>query len=145
MFQPVKFFVLALTLAACGAKLCLAIDHTKEPLDKVKQQVDEKKAVLVDVREQAEWDKGHIEGAVLVPLGDLGKKSKDPDFVKELEKKVPKNQVVYCHCAKGGRAILAGDVLKRLGYDVRPLKPGYQELIDAGFPAAKKPEAAPKQ
>jgi len=139
MSQVFKCAVLGLVLLACGANVCRAIDHTKEPLDKIKKQVDEKKAVLIDVREPAEWDKGHVEGAVLVPLGELGKKSKDPDFVKELEKKVPKNQVVYCHCAKGGRAILAGDVLKRLGYDVRPLKPGYQELIDAGFPAAKKP------
>jgi phage shock protein E len=138
MIHPVKLFVFAVTILACGANACWAIDHTKEPLDKIKKQVDEKKAVLVDVREQGEWDKGHVEGAVLVPLGDLGKKSKDPEFIKELEKKVPKDQVVYCHCAKGGRAILAGDVLKRLGYDVRPLKPGYQELIDAGFPAAKK-------
>ncbi len=139
MIRPVKLFVFAVTILACGANVCLAIDHTKEPLDKIKKQDDEKKAVLVDVREPAEWDKGHVEGAVLVPLGELGKKSKDPDFVKELEKKIKKNQVVYCHCAKGGRAILAGDVFKRLGYDVQPLKPGYQELIDAGFPAAKKP------
>jgi phage shock protein E len=139
MLHPFKLFSLGMIVLACGASVGWAIDHTKEPLDKIKQQVAEKKAVLVDVREQEEWDKGHVEGAVLVPLGDLGKKSKDPDFVKELEKKIPKNQVVYCHCAKGKRAILAGDVLKRLGYDVRPLKPGYQELIDAGFPAAKQP------
>ncbi|HEY2841613.1 MAG TPA: rhodanese-like domain-containing protein, partial [Pirellulales bacterium] len=94
-------------LLAGAANNVWAIDHTKEPLDKIKQQVEEKKAVLVDVREQGEWDKGHVDGAVLIPLGDLGKKSKDPDFLKELEKKIPKNQIVYCHCAKGQRAILA--------------------------------------
>ena len=77
--------------------------HTKDPLDKVKQQVNEKKAVLVDVREPSEWDKGHVDGAILVPLGELAKKSKDPAFVAELEKKLPKDTTVYCHCAKGKR------------------------------------------
>ena len=30
----------------------------------------------------------------------------------------------------------AASLLKPLGYDVRPLKPGYPQLIQAGFPAA---------
>jgi len=136
--RPLSLLLAAFLLTVASTP-CLAQEHTKEPIPKVKQQIDEKKAVLLDVREQEEWDKGHVEGAVLVPLSELGKKSKDASFVKELEKKLPKDQPIYCHCAKGQRAILAGGVLTKLGYDVRPLKPGYKELIDAGFPAAKKP------
>jgi phage shock protein E len=114
-------------------------EHTKDSLEKAKMQVDDKKAVLVDVREQTEWDKGHVDGAVFVPLGNLAKKSKDPAFIAELEKKVPKDKTVYCHCAKGKRALLAAEVFEKLGYqDVRPLGPGYEELLKAGFPKSEK-------
>ncbi len=122
-------------LAMLCAAWASAAEHTKDSLDKVKQQVEEKKAVLVDVREPDEWNKGHVAGAVLVPLGELGKRSKDPAFAAELEKKLPKDKVIYCHCARGQRSLLAADVLTKMGYDVRALKPGYKELIEKGFPA----------
>ncbi|MBI2823706.1 MAG: rhodanese-like domain-containing protein [Planctomycetia bacterium] len=133
-----RFGMLAILLVAASAARLLAGEHTTDSLEKVKKQVADKKAVLVDVREQDEWDKGHCEGALLVPLSDLGKKGKGETFAKELEKKLPKDKVVYCHCARGRRALVAADALKQLGYDVRPLKPGYQELLDAGFKQAEK-------
>jgi rhodanese-related sulfurtransferase len=46
---------------------------------------------------------------------------------------VPKGKVVYCHCAAGRRSLEAVDILKNFGYDVRALKPGYRDLIKAGF------------
>ena len=49
----------------------LAADLTKDSLETVKQNVAEKKAVLVDVREKAEWETGHIEGAIFLPLSQL--------------------------------------------------------------------------
>ena len=87
--------IMAISLSASPA--LAEPEHTKDSLDTVKHQVEEKKAVLLDVREQKEWDAGHVQGAVLVPLGDLAKKSKDPAFLAELEKKLPKNKTVYCH------------------------------------------------
>jgi rhodanese-related sulfurtransferase len=132
-------FAVSLVTFVLFAPALTAAQHTTDSLDKVKQQVEEKKALLVDVREQAEWDKGHIDRAVLVPLSELAKKQKDEDFRTTLEKKLPKDKVIYCHCAKGQRALLAADVFKGLGYDVRPLKPGYKQLLDAGLPPAKAP------
>jgi phage shock protein E len=129
---PILFFLSA-SIATAEPEL------TKDSLEKAKMQVDDKKAVLVDVREQTEWDRGHVDGAVFVPLGNLAKKSKDPTFIAELEKKVPKDKTVYCHCAKGKRALLAAEVFEKLGYqDVRPLGPGYEELLKAGFPKSEK-------
>jgi rhodanese-related sulfurtransferase len=121
-----------------------AAEHTKDSLDKVKQAVKDKKAVLVDVREQKEWDMGHVEGAVLAPLTELSKAEKKKELSEKLAKQLPKDKVIYCHCARGRRALLAGDILKELGYDVRSLKPGYAELIKEGFPEAKKEDAKPK-
>jgi len=135
-----RMMTLAVAFSLCASLAAADTEHTKDPLDKVKKQVEDKKALLVDVREQEEWDKGHVDGAVLVPLGDLAKRAKDPEFVAELEKKLPKDKTVYCHCARGQRALRAAEVFEKLGYkDVRPLKPGYQELLKAGFLKAETP------
>jgi rhodanese-related sulfurtransferase len=103
----------------------------------VKQSVAEKKAVMIDVREQKEWDAGHLADAKLVPLSKLSAGQKDKAFAEKLANELPKDKVVYCHCRSGGRVLPAADILKDLGYDVRPLKAGYQDLLDAGFPKAK--------
>jgi len=143
MFARLMPLIFAFSLCLGVSPALAETEHTKDSLDKVKEQIKEKKAVLVDVREQKEWDAGHVEGAVLVPLGDLAQGAKDKSFAAKLEKKVPKDKIVYCHCAKGGRAVLAADVFKKLGYDVRPLKPGYKDLLEAGFPKASEPQSKP--
>ena len=45
-----------------SASLAVAAEHTKDSLDKVKENVAQKKALIVDVREQGEWDEGHLAG-----------------------------------------------------------------------------------
>lgn len=56
----------------------------------------------------------------------------------ELAKVLPKDKVIYLHCAAGGRSLQAAGILKKQGYDVRPLKSGLDALLDACFPAAKR-------
>ncbi len=121
---------------ACGAAVASAAEHSTDTLDTVKSSISEKKAVLVDVREPSEWKAGHIDGAVLVPLSKLTKLGDQPQFAEQLAKDLPKDKVVYCHCRSGGRVLPASEILKKLGYDVRPLKPGYQDLLKAGFTKA---------
>ena len=122
-----------LAFAALGLSFVTAAEHTKDSLSTVKKNIDEKKAVLVDVREKSEWEAGHIDGAVLLPMSEL-KGSVDE---KQLAKKLPKDKIVYTHCAAGKRSLSACDVLQKLGYEVRPLKPGYQDLLKSGFNKAK--------
>jgi phage shock protein E len=111
-----------------------AAEHTKDTLDAVKKAVAEDKAVLLDVREQSEWDAGHLKDARLLPLSVL----KAGARAENVAKVAPKGKIVYCHCASGMRCLKAADELKKLGYDVRPLKAGYADLLEAGFaPAAK--------
>ena len=111
-----------------------AAEHTKDSLKTVKEKVEAKKAVLTDVRDKLEWDEGHIEGAVFLPLSEL-KAGVDP---KKLAEKLPKGKIIYTHCVVGKRSLAAGDILEKLGYEVRPLKDGYEELLEAGFKKAKK-------
>ena len=116
--------------------LCAA-EHTKDSLDKVKEQLADQKAILVDVREQGEWDRGHLREAKLMPLSELKRAASDPAAKEKLVKSLPSDKIIYCHCAKGVRALMAGNILEKLGYDVRPLSVGFEQLRDAGFPAIK--------
>ena len=110
-----------------------AAEISKDSLKAVLKNVTDKKAVLVDVREKSEWDKGHIEGAIFLPLSAL-KRRADAEILAKL---LPKDKILYTHCVVGKRAVTAGNILERLEYEVRPLKPGYKELLKAGFKKAK--------
>src|SRR5690349_11592418 len=111
-----------------------AADLSNDPLPTVRENVSTHKAVIVDVREPGEWKEGHIEGAISLPLSSL-KRGVDTNAV---EQQIPKDKIVYTHCVKGVRALAAANILEKLGYNVRPLKAGYQEFVNAGFEKAPK-------
>jgi rhodanese-related sulfurtransferase len=71
-------------------------------------------ALVVDVREPAEWDAGHISGSLLIPLGELGAR------VGEL----PRDRRMVIVCRTGSRSGYAADALHGAGYDVANLRGG---------------------
>ena len=123
------FVVAALVVAA---SLPAHAEHTKDTLEMVKKGLGEKKAVIVDVREADEWEEGHLSEARHLPMSSLKQIDKEA-----VAKVLPKDKVIYLHCQAGGRCQKVADLLKPLGYDVRALKPGYPDLVEAGFPATK--------
>lgn len=138
--MPLRVVMSMLFIGSC---LCsptlLAEEHTQDTVPEVIAAVKEKKAVLVDVREKSEWDKGHLKGAKLVPLSALKKDLP----AEEIRKLVPKNAIVYVHCASGYRCLEAAPLLRKYGYEVRALSTGYKGLLQAGLPPAppEKPKA----
>ena len=110
------------------------LKHTEDSLKTVQDRVAGKTAVLVDVRELVEWNDGHIEGAIHLPFRDLQDKFDE----KALREKLPKDVTIYTYCAVGFRALKAGKILEKVGLEIRPLKPGYKELLEAGFKNEKK-------
>ncbi len=74
-------------------------------VDKVRELV-EKKAVIVDVREVYEFDRGHIKGAINLPLSQL----------RERYQELPKDKPLYIHCRSGQRSYNAVMALQNLGY-----------------------------
>lgn len=128
--MPIRYVAWVWALAFCGQ--AYAIDFTEDSLATVKKNVDSKKAVLLDVRSKEEWDKGHIEGAIFLPITTL--EQIEPD---KLTKLLPKKKILYAHCAVGMRAEAAGEILAEYGYEVRVLQPGYEKLIKAGFKKAE--------
>ncbi len=125
---------LAAMLAGCLTATGVAADLTKDSLETVRQNIAEKKAVLVDVREKGEWDAGHIDGAIFLPLSRL-QAEKSPDAWLKM---LPEGVIIYTHCVIGKRSVTAGNILEKHRDQIRPLKPGYRELVQAGFkPSAK--------
>ncbi|MBX7166811.1 MAG: rhodanese-like domain-containing protein [Pirellulales bacterium] len=136
--RQLTFALLMFALLPSASATAEERKHTPDPIDKVKQLVDEDKAILIDVRELKEWRKGHIVGATLLPLSVLGKAAKDSAALARLLEDLPKDKPIYVHCASGHRCLLACDVLEQAqGYDFRPLKPGYKDLVVAGFAHAE--------
>jgi phage shock protein E len=133
-----RFPAIVILVAVSVAKICSGAEHTKDSLDEVKQNLSEKKAILIDVREQKEWNNGHLQDARLLPLSQLRQISKDSALQQKLEKDLPKDRIIYCHCGSGIRVLTASGILGELGYDIRPLAAGFDDLHEAGFPTAKK-------
>jgi len=106
-----------------------AAELTYDPLPTVQENITTHKAVLVDVREPKEWKEGHVEGAISL-AAQFAKKGGD---ITTIEKEVHKDKIVYTHCVMGVRALKAANILEKLGYNVRPLKAGYTDLVNAGF------------
>jgi phage shock protein E len=72
--------------------------------------------IVIDVRTVQEWDKGHLEGAVLIPYDQISERI--DSVVKD------KSQTIYVYCRTGHRSHLAKEALKKLGYkDVVDLGP----------------------
>ena len=104
------------------------IEFTKDSLAVVKKNVAEEKAVLVDVRSEAEWNRGYVAGSIFLPDASL-RKNVDPKYLAE---KLPKDKIIYTFCVVGMRAKRVGKILEDHGYTVRVLEPGYEQLIKAG-------------
>ena len=106
----------ALTLTCLVGTTAIALEHTKDSMPTVKENIAAKKTLLVDVREKEEWDGGHVANALLLPLSSLEEASE----VKASLKRLPKDRIIYTHCAVGVRSLKAAELLKKHGYDVRP-------------------------
>lgn len=122
----------AVAILAGWSSLAMSAEHTTDSLETVKAQLAADKAVLLDVREPSEWDSGHLKSAKSLPLSRLRKGIDN----KELAKLMPSDRVIYAHCAAGVRCLEVADRLKQAGFEVRALKPGYRDLLSAGFEKA---------
>ena len=81
---------------------------------------------IVDVREQNEWDAGHIPGAELIPLGTVAQAAP--------EKMPDKNERIVLHCAAGVRSAVAAYQLQQLGYtNVTSMAGGFSAWRELGL------------
>jgi rhodanese-related sulfurtransferase len=104
--------------------------------DELKQRLDRGEVdLLLDVREAHEWTDGHIPGALHVPRGSL-EWSADPSSDWRDERIAGKTEArIVLQCAVGGRSLLAGKTLKRMGFEnVVSMAGGIEDWKAAGYP-----------
>ena len=88
---------------------------------------------VLDVREQEEWDEGHIQGAQLMPYTSLVPQLDIPAKIDRLP--FQKNQSIAVTCATGKRSSTAASVLKNKGFtQVYNVVGGMEAWEHAGFP-----------
>jgi rhodanese-related sulfurtransferase len=91
--------------------------------------------LLLDVREPAEWEKGHIPGVLLAPRGMLEWYADPTTPYAKPELTTQRDARIIVTCASGGRSMLAAQTLKSMGYtDVVNMAGGFNEWSKQGFP-----------
>jgi len=85
------------------------------------------KATLVDVREDSEWDQGHVPGAVHISKSYIEQ---------QIEAAVPDRDArVVTYCAGGVRSLFAAQTLRDMGYtNVSSMSGGFQQWKSGGLP-----------
>jgi rhodanese-related sulfurtransferase len=105
--------------------------HVKETnVAEVKRRGDAgENFLLVDVREDNEWARGHIPGAVHLSKGIIER---------DIEQRVPDTSAkVILYCGGGFRSALAAENLQKMGYtNVESMDGGWKGWVEAGLPTA---------
>ena len=98
---------------------------------KAREMMEKGNTLVVDVRDAPEIEKsGKVKGAVHVSRGILEFRA-DPDSPYH-DKNFARDKNVILYCASGGRAALAGKVLKDMGYDHVYNIGGFKDWADGG-------------
>jgi rhodanese-related sulfurtransferase len=97
--------------------------------------------LLVDVREPAEFEHGHIDGAHLVPRG-IVEAAADPSYPKHYAPlSGARNRQIVVYCATSGRSAMAAAVLQMMGFkDVLNLAGGITRWESEGMPQVREAE-----
>ena len=77
--------------------------------EEAKEMMDTQEVIILDVREQDEYDSGHIPGAVLLPVGTINEETASAVIPE-------KDDTVLVYCRSGNRSKTASEALAELGY-----------------------------
>lgn len=97
----------------------------------IKKRLDAgEKFILVDTREDLEWAKGHVPGAIHLGKGIIER---------DIEKTIPDHSApVVLYCGGGFRSALAADNLQKMGYtNVISMDGGWRGWTESGYPITK--------
>ena len=111
MMKRIFVFVMAMAVLFCGCANAPVEENTYVQItqEAAKEMIDTQEVVILDVREQYEYDELHILNAVLLPLGSISEES--------AAAVIPaKDSVVLVYCRSGNRSKQASEKLVDLGY-----------------------------
>ena len=98
-----------LVLTGCGGETTVENTYQQITQEKAREIMDTQEAIVLDVREQDEFDTGHIVGAILLPVRSITKDTA-ASVIPELD------SVVLVYCRSGNRSKTASKALADLGY-----------------------------
>ena len=140
VFLPLMILViLALALSACTASPAAPAPAPTSQVDAaqlgpnvdvatVNGLLGRDDVVILDVREQSEYDAGHIPGVTLIPLNDVSNRLNE----------IPKDKPVIVTCRSGNRSGQATDFLRQQGYtNVHNMTGGINAWQQAGYAVEK--------
>ena len=99
---------LLLLLTGCGGNTADG-SYQQITQEEAKEMMDSQEVIILDVREQDEYDSGHIPGAVLLPVGSI-------DETTAAEVIPDEDSTVLVYCRSGSRSKTASSTLAELGY-----------------------------
>lgn len=108
--KRIVFLILAmlLVLTGCGGTT-VESSYQQITQEEAKEMMDTQEVVILDVREQDEFDAGHIPSAVLLPVGTITEDTAAA-VIDDLD------TVVLVYCRSGNRSKTASQALADLGY-----------------------------
>ena len=108
MKRIIPFLLSILLLTGCSGG---ASDGSYEQISQeaAKEMMDTQEVIVLDVREQSEYDSGHIPGAVLLPVGSIDEETAAAVIPE-------KDSTVLVYCRSGNRSKTASSTLAGLGY-----------------------------
>ena len=98
-----------LLFTGCGGTSMKENSYQQITQEAAKEMMDTQEVLILDVREQHEYDSGHIPGAVLLPVGTITKDTAAA-VIDDLD------TVVLVYCRSGNRSKTASQALVNLGY-----------------------------
>ena len=98
-------------------------------VEETRRKLDSSKATVLDVREESEWNAGHVRGAEHLGKGIIER---------DIEAKVPdKNAEIILYCGGGFRSALSADSLQKMGYfNVYSMAGGWRAWQESGGPVS---------
>jgi rhodanese-related sulfurtransferase len=103
----------------------------EEDVQTTKKKLDAgEKIILVDVREESEWARGHIPNAIHLGKGIIER---------DIERALPDgNTPIVLYCGGGFRSALAADTIQKMGYsNVISMDGGWRAWTQAGYETEK--------
>ena len=101
--------IILLLFTGCGGNSVNENSYQQITQEAAKEMMDTQEVVILDVREQHEYDSGHIPGAVLLPVGTIAEDTAAA-VIDDLD------TVVLVYCRSGNRSKTASQALADLGY-----------------------------
>lgn len=127
------FLLLSLLLIAVTG--CIGQDAGDVPVgyidvnaSQAKEMIDSGEFFLLDVRTQEEYDEGHINGSILIPVEVIGSRLDE----------LPEDMKILVYCRTGIRSAQASQVLVDNGFEqVYNMKGGINEWMNSGYEVEK--------